>query len=156
MQSLYKPFTIDKCNRLEELSILTGATTIYCGLLYLTGDMAEETKVILFLLILLVNAAFLISWLGGLSEAVVIKFAEKKPQLAKKLCCCFFKNKRFMRLATALGLNTRQFTTELGPDPTAIDISKHTELDDESKAYGGNPANSFISDDASEFDKRGI
>ena len=151
VQSVYKPFTIDKCNKLEELSILTGATTIYCGLLYLTGDIGEEVGILLFCFILLANAAFLFAWIAGMVESVAIKLIEKKPPLAKKLCSCFLKNSRFIRLATALDLHMRQFTTELGPDATTIRVA--TEMSDASKLAFENPVNSVFSDDKSELER---
>ena len=46
--SVYMPFEIEKLNKLEQMSILTAATTIYCGLIYLTGDISEEIKLSLF------------------------------------------------------------------------------------------------------------
>ena len=45
------------------VSILTAATTIYCGLLFLTEDMGYVAKMILFILILISNAVFFIAWI---------------------------------------------------------------------------------------------
>ena len=42
-------FKIAKLNRLEQMSILTAATTIYCGLLYLTERMGDEIRKFSFL-----------------------------------------------------------------------------------------------------------
>jgi len=66
IQSVYLPFQVDKLNKLEQMSILTAATTIYCGLLYLTEDMGEGMKLVLFAFILTSNAVFFFSWLYGI------------------------------------------------------------------------------------------
>ena len=64
--SVYRPFEIEKLNRLEQMSILTAATTIYCGLLYLTDDMGAGMKLFLFVIILLSNTVFLFTWFVGI------------------------------------------------------------------------------------------
>ena len=66
------PFEIEKLNKLEQMSILTAATTIYCGLIYLTGDISEEIKLSLFVWILLSNAVFFFTWLFGILEAYAL------------------------------------------------------------------------------------
>ena len=83
VQSLYSPFTVNKLNKLESMSILTAATTIYCGLLYLTDDIGEGTKILLFALILISNAVFLITWLIGILEAYAILLSDKNPKISK-------------------------------------------------------------------------
>ena len=72
LQIRFEPFTVKKLNTLEEMSILTAATTIYCGLLYLTNDISEEGKIILFVLIMISNGTFLLKWIFGLIEALAI------------------------------------------------------------------------------------
>ena len=64
-------FKIAKLNRLEQMSILTAATTIYCGLLYLTERMGDEMKIFLFVLMAILNAIFLTSWLFGISDYMI-------------------------------------------------------------------------------------
>ena len=56
LQSRPMPFILDKLNKLEELSILTAATTIFCGLLYLTDDIGEGVKILLFVFIVISKA----------------------------------------------------------------------------------------------------
>ena len=68
------PFEVQKLNNLEQLSILTAATTIYCGLFYLTDDVGPGIKFFLFALILISNAVFGIAWINGLLEAYAILF----------------------------------------------------------------------------------
>ena len=72
ISSVYSPFTVDRLNRLELKSILTAATTIFCGLLYLTNDIGEELKIFLFVLIVISNAVFLIEWSVGIVEAYAL------------------------------------------------------------------------------------
>ena len=117
VQSVYRPFEVEKLNKLEQMSILTAATTIYCGLLYLTGDMGEGMKLFLFALILLSNAVFLVVWLYGIIEAYALVMSEKRPKIAKWICFCFVKSRRFRKMATNMGINTKDFDNELGPEP---------------------------------------
>ena len=65
------------------MSILTAATTIYCGLFYLTEKMDEVMKLILFASILIANAVFLTAWLKGLFEAYALLLVDKKPKIAR-------------------------------------------------------------------------
>ena len=74
---------MQKLNKLEQMSILTSATTIYCGLLYLTNDVGTEMKIVLFILILISNATFIFTWLFGLFEAYALLLSEKNPKLSK-------------------------------------------------------------------------
>ena len=74
---MYNPFVVAKLNKLEQTSILTAATTIYCGLYYLSEDLGEAMKIFLFVLILISNAAFFIPWLCGLLEAYAIILVQK-------------------------------------------------------------------------------
>ena len=108
---------MDKLNKLEQMSILTAATTIYCGLLYLTDDMGEGMKLILFAFILISNAVFFFAWLYGIWEAVAILVSGKYPKISKRFCFWFLKSRKFRTFASTLGVDTRLFEVELGPDP---------------------------------------
>ena len=99
------------------MSILTSATTIYSGLLYLTGDISEEMKLFIFALILLSNAVFLGTWLTGILEAYALLLSEKWPKIAKRLCYCFVKSRRFQRFASSVGIKTPAFDVDLIPEP---------------------------------------
>ena len=44
-------------------SLMVGMITVYAGLWYLTGDLPNESKICLFIIILLVNAVFGIMWI---------------------------------------------------------------------------------------------
>jgi len=63
---------VTRLNRLEEVSILTAATTIYCGLLYLTDEIGEVTKMLLFIILVVVNTIFITMWIHGLFEAIAV------------------------------------------------------------------------------------
>ena len=109
LQSLYFPFTVDKLNRLEQMSILTAATTIYSGLLYLTDDMGDGMKIFLYVMILTSNTIFLVAWLQGLLEAYAIILIQKKPKLAKWFWFCFWRSRRFWTFVAALEEDTKIF-----------------------------------------------
>ena len=53
--------------------------TVYAGLWYLTGDIGQEAKIILFVVILLINALFGIMWIKE-----YLGHAEWAEKLAKK------------------------------------------------------------------------
>ena len=79
IQSVYLPFQVDKLNKLEQMSILTAATTIYCGLWYMTEDMGAEMEILLFMLILVANSIFVITWLHGIIQAYAILLCHRNP-----------------------------------------------------------------------------
>ena len=57
------PYNGHILNRIEFISLIVGMITVYAGLWYLTGDIGEETSIILFIVILSVNALFGIMWI---------------------------------------------------------------------------------------------
>ncbi len=63
--------------------------TIYSGLYFLSKDVGEEMKIVLFVFIVLANTYFIVFWVFCMVEALTFKLAKSKPQLAKKLCCCW-------------------------------------------------------------------
>ena len=71
LQILVNPYIKYKHNRLEDLSLICGAFMIYAGTLYLSGDIGEETKIALFIVILLVTTIFYITWIRAyIHEAI--------------------------------------------------------------------------------------
>ena len=98
------------------MSILTAATTIYCGLLYLTERMGDEMKIFLFVLMAIANAIFLISWLFGILEAYAILLSAKNPKIGKWLCFFFVKSKRFQAFSSELGVDMQPFNAKIGPE----------------------------------------
>ena len=63
LQILINPFYERSLNRLEIKSILVSAITIYSGLYYSTGQLGFSVNILLFVIIVLANAYFLMSWL---------------------------------------------------------------------------------------------
>ena len=79
---------VARLNRLEGMSILTSAVTLFCGNLYLTGDLNDEVKILLFSMILLANAVFITNWSYCLLEVLIVNLVVKYPKLQMLLCCC--------------------------------------------------------------------
>ena len=52
----------------------------------MTNDIGEEVKILLFVLIVIVNAVFVFLWLIGILEAYAIRLSDKYPRIAKLLC----------------------------------------------------------------------
>jgi hypothetical protein len=82
----HQPFTDQKLNELEFRSILTSAVTIYCGLFYLTEDLDEVTKLILFLLIIAMNAYFLLYWIESYVFMWLSTLAQSYPRVVLRYC----------------------------------------------------------------------
>ena len=80
------PFQEMNLNMLETKSIICGAITIYCGLYYLSGSLNEDTKIFFFVVILLVNIWFFISWIIVFSQEFTAKIRNEKPEYYYKLC----------------------------------------------------------------------
>ena len=74
-------------------------------------------KIVLFILIVITNSVFVITWLIGIIEAYAIFLSDKNPKLSKWICFCFWKSRRFHRFATSLGIDMKNFDVELGPEP---------------------------------------
>jgi hypothetical protein len=69
---------------MEYRSILVATVTIYCGLYYLTKDLEDTSKIILFVVIVVINAYFLIYWIRKMMGAG-ISFASTKIPCLKRL-----------------------------------------------------------------------
>ena len=65
---------------MEIRAIICASVTIYCGLYYLTNDINETSKIILFAIMLFANAYFLIYWL--------IKMCGAGVNMARAKCPC--------------------------------------------------------------------
>ncbi len=70
---------------MEYRSILVATVTIYCGLYYLTKDLSEETKIMLFVIMLAVNAYFLTYWIYKMFGAGMSIAKQKMPCLKRFL-----------------------------------------------------------------------
>jgi len=62
---------------MEIRSILVATVTIYCGLYYLTNDLDEGAKIVLFIVMIITNLYFLIFWLIKMSDAGMNMAREK-------------------------------------------------------------------------------
>jgi hypothetical protein len=85
LQYLAKPYASNELNQMELRSIFVASVTIFCGLYYLTGDLGEIAKVLLFLVMLLVNLYFLSYFASNLFRALAVKLAKVHPLLRRIL-----------------------------------------------------------------------
>ena len=60
--SKIEPYTVSQLNVMEVRSIVVSAITIYSGLFFLTGDLTNEIKMILFVTMVITNVLFLSYW----------------------------------------------------------------------------------------------
>jgi hypothetical protein len=77
IQKKHQPYFKRSLNKAEMRSILVAAVTIYCGLYYLTEDLDETSKTLLFVTIVLANAYFLLTWMHkmlGVGMLVLLKW----------------------------------------------------------------------------------
>ena len=63
LQHSNNPFSSRSINRIEFLSLVVGMMTVYIGLWYLSDSIGEETKILLFTIILYANLIFCIIWI---------------------------------------------------------------------------------------------
>jgi hypothetical protein len=86
LQAKHEPFSEPQLNELEFRSIMTSSVTIYCGLLYLTDDLEEAMKVILFVLIVAINAYFFLYWIRCYLFMWLSTLAQSYPSTVLKYC----------------------------------------------------------------------
>ena len=72
---MHHPYTQKIINQIETVSLIVGLITVYAGMWYLTGDIGDETSIIIFAIILLTNLLFLTLWITAFLRAVPL--AEK-------------------------------------------------------------------------------
>ena len=77
IQHEIKPFRLDELNKMEILAILTATVTIYCGLFYLTKALHEGSKILLFVLMIVINLYFLGYWLVKMTGAGMLLVRQK-------------------------------------------------------------------------------
>lgn len=58
LQHTLQPYSYTSLNAMEMRGILCAAVTVYCGLYFLTGDLAQYQKYFFFVMIILVNVIF--------------------------------------------------------------------------------------------------
>ena len=61
-QLKYKPYNHDQLNQMEIRSIIVSAVTIYAGLFFMTDDLNELWKMLLFIVMIISNVSFLYYW----------------------------------------------------------------------------------------------
>ena len=59
LQQKYEPYALSQLNQMESKSIIVSAVTIYSGLFFLTNDLNNDSKILLFIMMLLSNLFFL-------------------------------------------------------------------------------------------------
>ena len=99
-------------------------------------------KFFLFICIIFSNMVFGIPWLYGITEAYAILLISKNPKIAKFICCCFVKNKRFRRFATIQGIDMSQIVNKAGPEPIDESFSDKS-MEFSSKSLPDTPENSI-------------
>jgi len=82
LQLRYQPYNEPTLNKLEIKSILVSAVTIYAGLYYDTRSMSNShigqvINMLLFILIIVTNAYFLVTWLAYISPVIYATLREK-------------------------------------------------------------------------------
>ena len=85
LHRLKDPFVEDHLNYLENLAIFTATVTIYSGVYYLSDELGEFAKLILFFLILGSNLYFFGLWLKFMFAAVVKIVLDKFPAIKNRL-----------------------------------------------------------------------
>ncbi|CAG9322000.1 unnamed protein product [Blepharisma stoltei] len=83
-QCKIKPYNGDDLNRLETVSIASSAITIYCGMYYLSESLDQFTEMLFFIVIISVNAYFVIYWIIKAGNAYIAIIIEKVPFLRKR------------------------------------------------------------------------
>ena len=74
-----KPFTSEHLNFVELQAIGTATITIYCGLYYLTEDLSDLAKALLFVVIVLSNACFMLNWMRHMFKVIFSALAGLIP-----------------------------------------------------------------------------
>lgn len=54
---------------MESSSIMVSAITIYCGLFFMSSNLNEGAKIVLFVIMVVTNAIFLVNWLRRMISA---------------------------------------------------------------------------------------
>jgi hypothetical protein len=84
LQYASRPYNSNELNHMETEALFTATITIYCGLYYLSDSISEELKVILFVVIVIGNAYFIIFWGYYMMQALVDMFIKIFPQFRAK------------------------------------------------------------------------
>jgi hypothetical protein len=118
LQVRFMPYENTELNQMEIKAILVAGVTIYSGLLFLTDDLSEAAKLVLFLLILTSNLYFISSWLFGISRTLLERLAKKNPYLVKTWCRCI----PSLRLAADLAIQEQEGQLYYGDSKSALEL----------------------------------
>lgn len=81
IQNYFKPYNSTELNHMEVEALITATLTLYCGLYYLTNSIGEEFKTVLFVLIVVGNAYFVLLWLYWMTMAIFNIIVQVIPSL---------------------------------------------------------------------------
>ena len=81
LQIKFEPYAVFQLNQMEIKSILVSAVTIYSGMFFLTGDLSDDMKDLVFAVMVLANMVFLSYW-------VYYTFGFYIGKMYLKLKCC--------------------------------------------------------------------
>ncbi|TNV88127.1 hypothetical protein FGO68_gene3291 [Halteria grandinella] len=121
-----RPFTNHFLNNLEQLSLMSSALTVYCGLFFISDNsfkselnfhMSNQTKSLLFALIVLAHIAFLAYWLYHLMSEMRSAMRKRMTilYLGVFLCC---NKERLMH-----EVEVESFVEKLGPFLSSLEKS---------------------------------
>ena len=139
LQLRLEPYSSAQLNLLEIMSITVTAVTIYSGIFFLTNDLSEQAKIIIFCLMALSNLGFLSFWLF-----LTFSFLFAKVYVKLKICKKLFRG-RFDRWASRVApieqnncieIKTFKENTEISPylkKNINAEIELELELDKEYK-----------------------
>lgn len=134
LQQRLHPYTYVQLNQMEIRSIAVSAVTIYAGMFFLTGDLSEGAKILLFVLMVLANTTFFIYW-------IYFTFGYYIAKAYLKIRCCkkLFRHKldtwAIKVVPDALSKKTE---TELEIPPESNNASSKSILSKRSKKYSLN------------------
>ena len=83
LQQKHQPFALEEMNGLELRAILVASVTIYCGLYYMTSDLDPGSQVLMFAIVVSVNAYFVGLWVFRIFHAGLILLQAKCPWLLR-------------------------------------------------------------------------
>lgn len=83
LQQKHQPFALAEMNGLELRAILVASVTIYCGLYYMTSDLDPGSQVLMFVIVVTVNAYFVGLWVFRIFHAGLQVLKAKCPWLLR-------------------------------------------------------------------------
>lgn len=125
LQVKHKPYVVTTMNALEVKAILVAAVTIYCGLYYMTKSVNAQSQLVLFVVVVAINAYFLLNWAYRVLE-IGFKTALNYIPCLKR---CFTRGSRMHVIKPAV-------TTALrSSDPNKPSLDMSQQLDDSEELH---------------------